>query len=119
MAELQQPEFVFTYISAYNALGRVRGQRYPLSISGTRSAWRRMRAKSGVQDFRFHDFRHDFGTKLLRDTGNLKLVQKAMNHSKITSTLRYAHVMDEDVAKAIEGIAKSRNKSRTTTRKAI
>jgi len=115
----QHPDFVFTYISAYNALGRVRGQRYPLSISGTKSAWRRIRARSGVQDFRFHDFRHDFGTKLLRDTGNLKLVQKAMNHSKITSTLRYAHVMDEDVANAIEAIAKSRNKSRTTARKVI
>jgi integrase len=115
----QHPDFVFTYVAAYNSSGRVRGQRYPLTIHGTRSAWWRLRAKSGVQDFRFHDFRHDFGTELLRDTGNLKLVQKAMNHSKITSTLRYAHVMDEDVAKAIEGIAKSRNKSRTTTRKVI
>jgi len=42
-----------------------------------------------------------------------------MNHSKITSTLRYAHVMDGDVANAIEAIAKSRNKSRTTARKVI
>ena len=115
----QHSEFVFTYIAIYGnkRLGRVRGQRYPLSLNGARSAWQTMRNKSGVRDFRFHDFRHDFGTKLLRDSGNLKLVQKAMNHGDIKSTLRYAHVLDEDVASAVEAVAKSRNKSRTTVRK--
>ena len=97
-------------------LGIVRGQRYPLTINGAKSAWQRMRAKAGVKDFRFHDFRHDFGTKLLRDTGNLKLVQKALNHGDIKSTLRYAHVLDEEVAAAIERVAKSRKKSRTMLR---
>ena len=91
-------------------LKRVRGQRYPLTVNGAKSAWQRMRAKAGVTDFRFHDFRHDFGTKLLRDTGNLKLVQRALNHADIKSTLRYAHVLDEDVAAAVERVAKSRNK---------
>ena len=116
----QHPEFVFTYVVVYGnkRLHRVRGQRYPLTLTGTKSAWQRMRAKSGVKDFRFHDYRHDFGTKLLRDSGNLKLVQKAMNHRDIKSTLRYAHVLDEDVASAVENVAKSRKKSRTAVRKA-
>jgi integrase len=72
-----------------------------------------------VADFRFHDFRHDFGTKLLRESGNLKLVQKALNHRDIKSTLRYAHVLDEDVAAAVERLAESRKKSRNKVRKAI
>jgi integrase len=112
-------EFAFTYIATYGnrRLGRVRGQRYPLSYTGTKSAWQRMRAASGVDDFRFHDLRHDFGTKLLRDSKNLKLVQKAMNHRDIKSTLRYAHVLDEDVAAAVEQLEESRKKSRTTVRK--
>lgn len=86
----QHPEFVFTYVAVYGnkRLGIVRGQRYRLTLSGTKSRWQRMRAKAGVKDFRFHDYRHDFGTKLLRDCGNLKLVQKAMNHTDIKSTLR-------------------------------
>jgi integrase len=115
----QHPEFVFTYVAVYGnkKLGRVRGQRYPLSYSGTKSAWQRIRANAGVEDFRFHDYRHDFGTKLLRDSGNLKLVQKAMNHRDIKSTLRYAHVLDEDVAAAVERVAKSREKSRGGVRK--
>lgn len=116
----QHSEFVFTYVAIYGnkRLGRVHGQQYPLTLSGAKSAWQRMRAKSGVKDFRFHDYRHDFGTKLLRDSGNLKLVQKAINHRDIKSTLRYAHVLDEDVAAAVERVAKSREKSRTTVRKA-
>jgi integrase len=116
----QHPEFVFTYVAIYGnkRLGRVRGQRYQLTITGTKTAWQRMRAKAGVKDFRFHDYRHDFGSKLLRDSGNLKLVQKAMNHRDIKSTLRYAHVLDEDVAAAVERLAESRKKSRTEARKA-
>jgi integrase len=111
---------VFTYVAVYGnkRLGRVRGQRYPLSYTGTKSAWQRIREASSVKDFRFHDFRHDFGTKLLRETGNLKLVQKALNHRDIKSTLRYAHVLDEDVADAVEALAKSRKKSQTADRKA-
>src|SRR5258708_4855322 len=71
------PEYVFTYVAIYGnkRLGQARGQRYRLTITGTKTAWHRMRPKPGVKDFRFHDYRHDFGTKLLRDSGNLKLVQ--------------------------------------------
>jgi hypothetical protein len=66
-----------------------------------------------VINFRFHDSRHDLGTKPLRLTGNLKLVQRALNHSDIKTTMRYAHVLDEEVGDAVEKLAKSRSKSRT------
>ncbi|RTE92467.1 site-specific integrase [Bradyrhizobium sp. LVM 105] len=116
----QHPEFVFTYVAVYGnrRLGLVRGERYPITYNGTKTAWQKIRTRAGLSDFRFHDFRHDFGTKLLRDSGNLKLVQKAMNHRDIKSTLRYAHVLDEDVAAAVERLAESRKKSRNDKRKA-
>jgi integrase len=107
------PEFVFTYIAHRTRDGRVKGQRYPLTLSGVKTRWRRTRKAAGVTDFRFHDFRHDFGTKLLRETGNLKLVQRALNHADIKTTARYAHVLDEEVAAALERVAQSRNKSRS------
>jgi integrase len=108
----QHPDFCFTYVAVYGSTSRKikRGERQPLTISGVKAAWRRIRLKAGIKDFRFHDFRHDFGTKLLRETGNLKLVQRALNHNDITSTLRYAHVLDEDIAAAVERVAKSRTK---------
>lgn len=113
------PEFVFTYVAVYGnrRLNIVHGQRYPLTINGAKAAWQRIRAKAGVTDFRFHDFRHDLASKLLRDTGNLKLVQRTLNHADIKSTLRYAHVLDEDIAAAVERVAKSRTKPRTSIRK--
>lgn len=58
-----------------------------------------------------------FASKLLRETGNLKLVQRALNHADLNTTSRYAHVLDEEVAEAMERVAVSRNKSRTTHRK--
>jgi integrase len=111
---------VFTYIAVYGnrRLGILRGARYPISYTGAKSAWQRLRANAGVADFRFHDFRHDVGTKVLRETGNLKLAQKVLNHADIKSTLRYAHVLDEDVADAVERVAMSREKSRSRPRKA-
>ncbi|MFO1087037.1 MAG: tyrosine-type recombinase/integrase [Reyranellaceae bacterium] len=110
-------EHVFTYVAARTRGLRVKGKRYPLTYSGVKTMWRRLRAKAGVTNFRFHDFRHDVGTKLLRETGNLKLVQKALNHADIKTTTRYAHVLEDEVASALERMTKSRTKSRGTVRK--
>jgi hypothetical protein len=40
-----------------------------------------------------------------------------MNHKDIKSTMRYAHVLDEDVAVAVERLDESRKKSRSKPRK--
>jgi integrase len=109
----QHPEFVFTFEADCAAHGRIKGERYPLTYAGVQTYWRRLRKRTGITDLRFHDLRHDFGTKLLRETGNLKLVQKAMNHHSIKTTLRYAHVLDSEVRDGMERAAKSRNRSRT------
>ncbi|MGR9471008.1 tyrosine-type recombinase/integrase [Rhizobium leguminosarum] len=107
------PEFVFTFVAQRTRDGRIAGQRYPITKGGAVGQWRRDRARSGVEDFRIHDHRHDRATKLLRQERNLKLVQRALNHANITTTAKYAHVMDDEVASALERSAKSRNESRT------
>ena len=111
------PEAVFTYQAQRTRDGRVKGERHPLTYHGVKIAWRRLRKRAGVSGFRFHDFRHDFASKLLRETGNLKLVQRALNHADLKTTSRYAHALDEEVAEGMERVAVSRNKSRTTHRK--
>lgn len=114
------PDLVFTYIAkrTRKAQGLVRGQRYPITYNGLKSAWKRIRTGAGIEDFRFHDIRHDFATKLLRETKNLKLVSKALNHADIKTTTKYAHVVDDEVAAGIEAMQKSRKKSRRPVRKA-
>src|SRR5262249_18569428 len=110
------PEYVFTFVADRTVDGRVKGRRYPLTYEGVQSYWKRLRKRSGVVGFRIHDYRHDFGTKLLRVTGNLKLVQKALNHKDIKTTMRYAHVLDEEIAEGMERVAESRNRSRSCLR---
>ncbi len=109
--------FVFTYIAQRTRGERVKGRRYAITFNGVKTQWKRIRKAAGVVDFRFHDFRHDLGTKVLRATGNLKLVQRILNHSDIKTTTRYAHVATAEVADALDAFQKSRRKSRSTVRK--
>lgn len=95
----------------------MRGHRYPITYNGVKTAWKRIRKAANVQDFRFHDFRHDLVTKLLRETGNLKIVQRALNHADIATTTKYAHVHTEEVAAALARV-QSRKKFRTASTKA-
>lgn len=98
-------EFVFTFVCERPREGQIRGKRYPITPEGAKTQWRRAEARAGVENFRFHDVRHDVATKLLRKTGNLKLVQKALNHSDIKTTVKYAHVLDDEVAAALHEIS--------------
>ena len=102
---------VFTYVAQRTRAGRLKDRRYPLTYSGVKITWRRLRKQAGVTGFRFHDFRHDLASKLLRDTGNLKLVQRALNHASIKTTVRYAHVLDDEVASALERVGETPEKS--------
>lgn len=107
------PEFVFTFVAQYTNRGKVAGRRYPITYNGAQMLWRRVRARSGVKNFRLHDHRHDRASKLLRQSRNLKLVQRVLNHANITTTAKYANVMDDEVAIALERNAQSRNQPRT------
>lgn len=62
------PKFVFTYQAARTRTGKAsykgdgegrnKGDRYPITYSGLKTQWKKIRAKAKVEDFRFHDFRH-------------------------------------------------------------
>jgi len=79
-----------------------RGKRQPITYNGFRRTMTTALKAAGITDFRIHDLRHDFASKLLRATRDLALVKTALKHADISSTVRYAHVLDEDVR---EGIA--------------
>lgn len=108
------PEYVFTYVAARTVkpgsgagagVPRQRGQRYPITPHGLKTHWRRRRSRAGVADFRWHDNRHDFATKLLRATENLKLVQRGLNHANVTTTVKYAHVLDDELRAGMEAMS--------------
>jgi site-specific recombinase XerD len=55
---------------------------------------------AGLHDFRRHDFRHTFASRLGRAKGDLRTLQKALDHQDITSTVKYRHVLDSEVTAA-------------------
>ncbi|URQ76211.1 MAG: site-specific integrase [Candidatus Ochrobactrum gambitense] len=96
---------VFTFVAkrTLKKPGLIRGQRYPLTESGLKSAMRRAIADAGVKNFRFHDTRHTAATRALR-ASNLKVVQKLLGHSDIKTTTKYAHAMVEDIRSAMDAM---------------
>lgn len=93
---------VFTYVSKRPLPGNVKGERYPITLEGFKTEWRRTRARAGILDFRFHDTRHTAATRLVRATGNLKAAQRLLGHADIATTSRYAHVTNDDLRAGME-----------------
>jgi integrase len=58
--------------------------------------------EAGIENFRFHDLRHTFGSHLVMQGVDLKTVQQILGHKDIKMTMRYAHLSPEYVQKAVE-----------------
>ena len=57
--------------------------------------------EAGVRRVSPHTLRHTFAMGLYRKTRDLLLVQRALGHRSLTSTLRYAHASDDDLRAAM------------------
>lgn len=57
--------------------------------------------KAGIKDFRWHDLRHSFCSRLVMAGVNLKTVQELAGHKNITQTARYAHLAPQHLAGAV------------------
>ncbi len=69
----------------------------------SQDGWHKVLQLAGInKPFRFHDLRHDAGTRLAAATGNLQLVKEFLGHRQIETTLRYAHVLPENLRGAAE-----------------
>ncbi len=64
--------------------------------------WYRARREAGIEDVRLHDLRHTFASQAVMGGVPLPIVAKLLGHSRLSMTLRYAHVQDKDVAAAAE-----------------
>lgn len=91
-------KYVFTFVAQrtyYNPRANrtfKKGERYPLTVAGFTS-WLKRIAKDLDLDICVHDLRRTGGTRMLRETGNLKAVQMLLGHANIKLTSEhYAHV---------------------------
>jgi len=92
----------------------------PITYQGLKTEFRRARARAGLPStrtdelmgYRFHDNRHTGITRLVRDSGNLKLGSELARHSSIATTMKYAHATEDDLRSAMESAHSSRESSR-------
>ena len=73
-------------------------------IVNLQKSWRRIRVRAGLTDVRIHDLRHTFASQAVMKGMPLALVSRLLGHSKITTTMRYAHLADKELAEATNQI---------------
>ncbi len=67
--------------------------------------WERIRDKAGIPDVRLHDLRHSFASFGAGGGLGLPILGKLLGHRNVATTARYAHLADDPVRVAAEGVS--------------
>jgi integrase len=66
-----------------------------------------------IEDFKWHDLRHTFASRLVMAGVDIRTVQELMGHKSITMTMRYAHLSPKHRTEALEKLCGSATKTAT------
>ena len=70
-------------------------------MTDIKKSWAKAFEKADIPYRTFHTLRHTTATWLLRDTGNIRIVQGVLGHSNINVTTKYAHLVNNETQNAL------------------
>jgi len=66
--------------------------------------------RAGIENMRFHDLRHSFGSRLIRKGVDIVTVQNLLGHHSVTITQRYTHSNLDQKREAVELLTRKKAK---------
>lgn len=89
-------------VSMLKALPRsLEGHAFPVTIETLKQAYTRAVARAGIQDFTFHDLRHDALTRLAKLGLNVLELRSISGHTTANMLQRYVSIDSSDLAKKL------------------
>jgi len=77
-------------------------------MTNVNKSWAFLVEKAKLEDFRFHDMRHHFASRLVMEGVDLYVVKELLGHSDFAMTQRYSHLAPEHKAAAVAKLASAR-----------
>lgn len=74
-------------------------------LGSVATAWRGLVKRAGIKNFRLHDCRHNFASRLVQSGVDLYTVKELLGHSEIAMTERYSHLAPDNLRAAVEKIS--------------
>ncbi len=71
-----------------------------------KKGWKTILDAAKINNFRWHDLRHHFASRLVMSDVDLNTVRELLGHGDMSMTLRYAHLAPEHKANAVEKLVK-------------
>lgn len=78
-----------------------------LRFDNIKKGWTNILTAANIKNFRWHDLRHHFASRLVMAGVDLNTVRELLGHSDMDMTLRYAHLAPEHKANAVEKLITS------------
>lgn len=73
-------------------------------LKDIKKAWSTILEDAKIKDFRFHDLRHHFASRLVMAGVDLNTTRELLGHGSLDMTLRYSHLAPEHKSKAVNMI---------------